>query len=75
MPDWFQAGTLPELVRDLERKVILARLKYYGTALAGKRSIARELGISVATLYNKMKNLGITDGNSNKLEKRTNRSK
>jgi PAS domain S-box-containing protein len=75
MPDWFQAGTLPELVRDLERKVILARLKYYGTALAGKRSIARELGISVATLYNKMKSLGIAEANSSKLEKGTDRSK
>ncbi|MDD5169333.1 MAG: sigma 54-interacting transcriptional regulator [Syntrophales bacterium] len=74
MSDWFQAGTLPELVRDLERKIIAARLKYYGTALSGKRSIARELGISMATLYNKMKNLGIAEVNSNKLEKSTKRS-
>jgi len=75
MPDWLHAGTLTELVRDLERKIIAGRLNYYGTSMAAKKSIARELGISMATLYNKMKGLAISEGNSNKLEKDANRSK
>ena len=70
MPDGLHAGKLSELVREFEHKVILGRLKYYGKSMEGKRSIARELGISRATLYNKMKGLKARDSNSNKLDNR-----
>jgi sigma-54 dependent transcriptional regulator, acetoin dehydrogenase operon transcriptional activator AcoR len=61
MSDGLQAGRLSELVRDFERKVILGRLKYYGQSMEGKKSIARDLGISKATLYNKIKGLKIKE--------------
>ncbi|HET6490591.1 MAG TPA: sigma 54-interacting transcriptional regulator [Syntrophales bacterium] len=63
MPDRLQAGKLSELVRDFERKVIVGRLKYYGKSMEAKISIARDLGISKATLYNKLKGLNIKEEN------------
>jgi PAS domain S-box-containing protein len=59
MPDGLQAGKLSELVRDFERKVIAGRLKYYGRSMEAKKNIAHDLGISKATLYNKIKGLEI----------------
>lgn len=61
MPDGLHAGKLSELVREFERKVILGKLKYYGKSMEGKKSIARDLGISKATLYNKINALNIKE--------------
>lgn len=61
IPDRLQTGKLSELVRDFERKVITGRLKYYGKSMEAKKSIARDLGISKATLYNKLKGLNIKE--------------
>ena len=66
MPEWLQKGTLSEIVKDLERRVIIGRLKYYGSSMKDKKSIAHDLGISKATLYNKIKGLSIGDINSKK---------
>lgn len=64
LPLWLQSKlltykaavpTLAELVQDVERKAILEMLQRYGPQVEAKRQIARELGISLATLYNKMK--------------------
>lgn len=51
---------LAETVREVERKVISEALKKYGDSVAGKKQAAKVLGISLATLYNKMKTLGIS---------------
>ena len=64
IPEWLQKGTLSGAVKDLERKVITARLNYYGKSVKSMNSIAHDLGISKATLYNKIKGLGIRGGNS-----------
>lgn len=47
--------TLAERVRACERAEIKKALQYYGDDLKGKKAAAEELGISLATLYNKMK--------------------
>jgi sigma-54 dependent transcriptional regulator, acetoin dehydrogenase operon transcriptional activator AcoR len=54
-PEWLERGTLSEAIRDFERKVITARIKYYGKSRNAKTSVARDLGISRATLYNKIR--------------------
>ncbi|MBP2643701.1 MAG: modulated sigma54 specific transcriptional regulator, Fis family [Firmicutes bacterium] len=46
---------LEELVRDFERNTIMEMLNSKGTSTKAKRKIAAELGISMATLYNKIK--------------------
>ncbi len=70
-----RAGTLAELVRDFERKVILERLKDCGKSTESKKIIARGLGISKATLYNKIKQLEIDKNDSNNQELKGNKSK
>ena len=70
-----RAGTLAELVRDFERTVILERLKDCGKSTEAKKVIARDLGISKATLYNKMKQLEIGKKKSNSPELNGNKSK
>ena len=47
--------TLEERVRRFERQEIQNTLLLYGQDMEGKRKAAKELGISLATLYNKMK--------------------
>ena len=47
--------SLAERVREFERKTIGSMLARCGTSIEAKRQIAAELGISVATLYNKIK--------------------
>lgn len=59
--DELHTGKLSELVREFERKVILSRMNYYGKSTDAKKSIARDLGISKATLYNKIKGLDIKE--------------
>lgn len=49
-----QGGTLAERVRMYERSVIENMMLVYGSDVAAKKKIARELGISLATLYNKL---------------------
>ena len=44
----------PLTLREIEKRAITQALERYGTSLAGKKQAARELGISLATLYNKM---------------------
>ena len=47
-------GTLAEAVRAYEQEIIRKTVDYYGTDVSGKRLAANQLGISLATLYNKM---------------------
>ena len=46
--------TLSERVREIEREEIRKQLRRFGDHTEGKRKAARELGISLATLYNKL---------------------
>ena len=55
--------TLAEKVRRFEREEIRRLLEKNGTDLAGKKRTAQQLGISLATLYNKL-----SDDNSENLE-------
>ena len=47
-------GTLEERVREFERREIEHMMAVYGVDVAAKKRIAAELGISLATLYNKL---------------------
>lgn len=47
--------TLEEKVRRFERQEIQDALSIYGNHMEGKRAAAKALGISLATLYNKLK--------------------
>ncbi len=46
--------TLAERVRKYERQQIMSALEQFGNTLEGKRKAAKALGISLATLYNKI---------------------
>lgn len=47
-------GTLEERVREFEQREIRHMMSVYGSDVASKKRIAAELGISLATLYNKL---------------------
>lgn len=47
-------GTLQERVKAFEKKEIQCMMSIYGSDVSAKRKIAKELGISLATLYNKL---------------------
>ena len=47
--------TLQERVRQFEREEILAEISCCGTGLEAKKEAARRLGISLSSLYNKIK--------------------
>lgn len=51
--------SLKEILERKEREVIIKTLKIYGTTLKGKETAAEKLGISLATLYNKINQLKI----------------
>jgi len=51
--------SLEELLRETERKAILAVLHETGLSVKGKKAAANKLGISLASLYNKMSKLQI----------------
>ena len=49
-----KSKSLQERVREFERKEIEEMLFLYGYDTEGKKKVAKELGISLATLYNKL---------------------
>ncbi|WP_035711568.1 sigma-54 interaction domain-containing protein [Salibacterium aidingense] len=51
-----RSGTLKELLRETEQELIHDTLKEYENNLNGKKKAAETLGISLATLYNKIGN-------------------
>lgn len=51
--------SLTELVQEAEKQIILNSLKAEANSLEGKKKVAEQLGISLATLYNKIKGLNI----------------
>jgi transcriptional regulator with PAS, ATPase and Fis domain len=48
-------GALKKLAADTQRAVIRSMLNKYGDTLQAKKAVATQLGISLATLYNKCK--------------------
>jgi len=52
-------GILTDARRTSEKDAIQAALKNFGTSVEGKRRAAQHLGISLATLYNKIRQYGI----------------
>ena len=51
--------TLMDSTRSSEKEAIAGALKNNGTSVAGKRNAARQLGISLATLYNRLRQYDI----------------
>ncbi len=49
-----QEKTLQERVKEFEKKEIEEMMFLYGYDTQGKKAVAKELGISLATLYNKL---------------------
>jgi PAS domain S-box-containing protein len=69
LPKWFKfdeqssgalINSLTEMVQDFERRTIQNAIQRYGSSVEAKQRIAKELGISVATLYNKIKIVEMT---------------
>ena len=58
----FQDTNLPlsEQVKRYEKEIITRKLKKYGTSGNAKDTVAKELGLSRATLYRKLTELHIT---------------
>jgi len=46
---------LSDKIREIEKQEILKRINLFGSDIEGKRKAASSLGISLATLYNKLK--------------------
>ena len=49
---------LSKIVDNAETESIKLALKKYGTSVEGKKAVAKALGISLASLYNKLKKIG-----------------
>ena len=65
LPLWLQpqnkgqtTGKLSELTKEFEKQTIELYLNKYGNSVCDKKKIANELGISIATLYNKLREFG-----------------
>lgn len=54
-----QAGLLSEVVASSEEQLLIRALNCFGRTVAGKRAAAKSLGISLATLYNKISHYNI----------------
>jgi transcriptional regulator with PAS, ATPase and Fis domain len=52
-------GVLSDTRKTSEREAIQEALKNFGTSVEGKRRAARHLGISLATLYNKIRQYNV----------------
>ena len=59
------SATLKEVLDNTEREMITQALMRHGTDLAGKKKAAEQLGISLPTLYNKIRRLNIEPISSN----------
>ena len=46
-------------IKEYERLIIVQSLELHGSSVPGKKEVARELGISLPTLYRRIKELGI----------------
>jgi PAS domain S-box-containing protein len=57
--DNVHGGKLADMLRNFERKIIGDKLTRYGFDLSSKKKLAQDLGISLATLYAKIKTFGI----------------
>jgi transcriptional regulator with PAS, ATPase and Fis domain len=53
--------TLADVVRDTEKQILMNALNSEGYTVEGKKRVAAQMGISLATLYNKMKALGMEE--------------
>ena len=53
-----ESRKLSTIIDDVEKQVLQDMLKKHGSALEAKKIIAGELGISIATLYNKLRRFG-----------------
>jgi len=51
--------SLADQIKEYEKEIIIKKLKKYRRAGEGKEAVARELGLSRATLYRKLAELGI----------------
>lgn len=54
-----QAGLLSEVVASSEEQLLIRALNCFGRTVVGKRAAAKSLGISLATLYNKISHYNI----------------
>ncbi len=54
-----QAGLLSEVVANSEEQMLIRALNCFGRTVAGKKAAAKSLGISLATLYNKISHYNI----------------
>ncbi|WP_446663249.1 sigma-54 interaction domain-containing protein [Geobacillus sp. CCR] len=64
-PEVFRSSTsiqpLRKMLEETEKRLIVEALRQFGTDVQGKKQAAKELGVSLATLYNKLKKLGISE--------------
>lgn len=47
--------TLPEIVDEVEKKLLEQGINTFGTTLEARKKMAKAMGVSIATLYNKMR--------------------
>ncbi len=55
-------ASLENILKEVEKRTILGRLNSQGWSLPAKKRIAGELGLSLSTLYARIKSLGIEPG-------------